>query len=262
MVEKQSGRFGYGDIVSVYEQSLSQISGETRAVVLATPNIGTQARADEAAQEIATEFAQPLDVKEIEMDGGERPTYLFDTLAVRDDFTGGFVGLVTGLESDFSEDGYIVRNYLNQRCPHFHFWGSWENMVEGLGVTWLSTIDSGVYRYSPYDGIWTAQNFGLSGAALTVREIATDPYDFETAWIATFDGIYRYEYGLWTKQTLPSPANDAGDSPAPTYSDLDFVSIDLPDTEVVVTTARHKSLNRGWVYTYNGTSWTSYQLSY
>jgi len=119
-------------------------------------------------------------------------------------------------------------------------------------------------------GTWESKNTGLTGNWLNVRDMKIDPatkYDYvKTLWIATQAGVARStdEGTSWTQFTMSTPENDAGDSPAPAVSDLDWYCIAFNpayEDEVYVLAG---SATRVWVYWTDdyGTTWYNWQVRF
>jgi len=254
--------FGTPSIKADVSRSNRYLPGETIAAAVAAPEWDTVDKATATANEMLDEYNDPMDLKWAVVPGD--PAYeLGDTVNLSDLFSGLGVGrpyraLVTAIRSRMTAEEYTMQIGLDTKCPRI--WG-WGRYLPSMGSEWLSLDGGGVYRYNYGSDSWVNTSGSLAGDALYVREVEPDPMENDIAWIATLDGIYKYLYSEWAKETLPDPVNDAGDSPAPTYADLDFVSIEVVDSDYIVATARHKTLNRGWLYIYSEDTWTSYQLA-
>ena len=256
--------FGFNNVVGTHEETIALLGDETRTIVLATPYIPTQQDAQDVADDMAGYFNTPLDTKEITMEGGERATFLLDTLSCTDDYVGTVTGLTTGLESDFNEQGYLVTHFLNERCPGF--WGLWEakNPVYcGLNHT-TGGLGLGVWKTTDHLS-WSDISYNLSGSELDVNAIALNPFNTNNIWITTRGGVFQTSGSVWNEVTMGNPVNLAGDSPAPTAADLDWLDIgfDLFDSGTVYVLATKASgTARSWLYksTTSGLTWESLQL--
>jgi len=254
--------FGTLGIAADVSRSNYYMGNETIVAAVASSEWDTFEKAYATANEMLDEYNDPMDLKWI-LTPGDTGYELGQTIDIIDRFTGvgggrSYRALVTNIISEMSDDGYIMRVGTDAKCPRIWGWGRY--FPSNLGTFWCSLDGGGAYRWDIANLTWVAQNDGLTGDALFIREIDVDWTTFDIAWAATYDGIYKFYYGFWEKQTLPDPVNDAGDSPAPTYADLDFASIEVISSDYVVTTAKHKTLNRGWLYVYSDSSWSSYQL--
>jgi len=256
--------FGYNNVVGIHEETIAELGTETRTAVLASPYIPTQADAQDVADDMATYFNTPLDTKEITMEGGERVTALLDTLSVADDYVGTISGLVTGLESNFSQDGYTVTHFLNERCPGF--WGLWEAKSPIYCGLNHPTSDGGLGIWRTIDHIsWDDFSYNLAGTELDINAVALNPFDTSNVWIATRGGVFETSGSVWSEVTMDDPTNLAGDSPAPEAADLDWVDIGFDrfnSGTIYVLATKASGTARSWLYktTTSGASWYVLQL--
>jgi len=255
--------FGYGNVKGQYEQSIPELGSETREVVLANPYIPNLAAAQAVAAEMAPYFATPLDTKECVMEGGEQVVSLLDTIGFTDEYMGTHSGLVTGIESDFAPSGYLVTHYLNERCPGF--WGYWGEVL-GMYCSVYHPISGsgGVYRTLDYES-WTDISYNLSGDDRYIHAIGLSSQG--ELWSCSADGLFKLPSSgsTWNQISTGAPSNDAGDSPAPTESDLVFVDIefDRGTSGTLYALARTRVDNpppRAWIFksTTSGGGWSSY----
>lgn len=261
--------FGYGNAKGQYTQSIPELGTETREAVLANPYIPTLAAAQGAAERMAPYFATPLDTKEVVMEGGEQVVSLLDTVEFNDGYVGAHSGLVTGVESAFGSDGYLITYYLNERCPGF--WGYWVSGVLGMycSVYHTTSGSGGVYRTLNYQ-TWTDIGYNLVGDDRYIHAIGLNPFIQGELWACSADGLFKLPSSgsTWSQISTGAPSNDAGDSPAPAESDLVFVDIEF-DRAVSGTfyvLARKKISNppvRTWIFktTTSGVSWSSYGVN-
>lgn len=137
---------------------------------------------------------------------------------------------------------------------------------------YIGTTDGGCYILTPSTGP-TAANTGLTGNHANFRSLRLNPHfsDLTTnqqhLWAATEDGVaYTVDgansWSVISKASLGTPTNSAGDSPAPTTSDIDprdiaFCPQDPQRVYVTCTTA-----TRTWLYYTDdyGATWSNIQV--
>jgi hypothetical protein len=257
--------FGYGNVKGEITTTIPELGTETRSAVLANPYIRTQEQAQAIAAQMMGYFDTPLDTKEIAMEGGERASYLLENVGTTDGYVGTISGQVTGLETTFAEDGYIQTHYLNERCPGF--WALGSGSPTG-GSCFIGHKSAGVYRYDYPADVATAKNTGLAGTALECHDLKVDPHFYgdgrRRVWRVTAGGVYKSDDDAetWQVVNFPDPVNAAGDSPAPTVSDLTFygMAFDKILRGVVYVLAGYITPNdRLWLYKTEdfGDTWVS-----
>jgi len=255
--------FGQGGAKGEVIQAIPELGDETRSAVLANPYIPTQADAQTAAEDMAPYFQTPLDTKEITYEGPEIVTSLLDTVAVNDDYCGYVMGLVTGVESSFDVNGYLVSLYLNERCPGF--WGVWQvgegrPIYLGLNHTALGS-GKGVWKTKDYKQ-WSNVSFNLAGNELNVNAVTINPFIGGEVWVCTPAGVFKKTSTTWVQVSMDDPTNSELASPAPVEADIDWLAIEFdifsPGTIYVL----GATSNRAWVFktATGGLSWSSYQI--
>lgn len=147
-------------------------------------------------------------------------------------------------------------------------------IVEPVKRLYIGTVDAGVF-VSDNSGTPAASNSGLSGDDLKLRAIRLHPAYAELpaaqqhVWIVTKTGLAYSVDGAatWTKiteATLGTPANTAGDDPAPATGDLDQIDIafDPQDERRIYLLRTWASPKRAWIYFSEdyGVSWENYQI--
>jgi len=119
------------------------------------------------------------------------------------------------------------------------------------------------------DGIYssespfTIKNSGLDGAWLNVNDaLVIQNGPLVETWIATDAGIAYSQNGgaSWNLQSLPTPPNNWGDTPAPSIAGLTFIALACDDTSDFTLYALARYWNgteyRAWLYYRpNGQSW-------
>lgn len=141
-------------------------------------------------------------------------------------------------------------------------------------ISAIGATNEGVYKYTLAGGL-VFSSTGLSAGHLDARPIRIHPAykDLPAAqqhvWIPTADGVAFSIDGAanWTvisKATLGTPANDAGDSPAPVTADLDQIDLcfDPQDPKRVYVVRTTTSPLRVWLYKTDnyGTTWSNTQV--
>lgn len=151
------------------------------------------------------------------------------------------------------------------------------NIVQYVALQrcYVFTTDGGLFILTPSGGP-TAANPGLTGNHTNMRAghvhpaYADLPVAQQHLWAATQDGVAYTVDGAanWTpvsKATLGTPANDAGDSPAPATADLDQIDLafDPQDPDRIYVTRTTISPERTWVYVSDdyGETWSNVQVS-
>lgn len=142
-----------------------------------------------------------------------------------------------------------------------------------IGVT--GTSNPGCYILTPSGGP-TQANTGLTGNHPNFRMLKIHPayrdlpVGQQHLWAATEDGVAYTTDGAtsWTvigKASLGTPANNAGDSPAPAATDLELVDLafDPQDPRRVYVVGRTTATPRTWLYVTDdyGANWSNYQVS-
>lgn len=162
-----------------------------QTVVFANPYIGTQESAEDFAEKLLDEFSRETLTKNVEIIGNPNIRVGEFINVTSDIFTG--TALVSVLQSDFSEEGYIMRLILDDLCPRL------AAAIDRLQTDiYAGTWGAGVYYYSFASEVWASMNTGLTN--LYVNDLAVDDGYFITA---TPSGIYtRVGANNWEKQTL------------------------------------------------------------
>jgi hypothetical protein len=169
---------------------------------------------------------------------------------------------VTSIEHDVDENGFLTTFVTGERCPRIAGWS------RRVPVVYAGTSGSGIYR-SMDGGIgWTDFNTGLPSGNKYVRRIAANAFDQVAAIVN--GGLYLHDGLTFSLEGLPNPSNDAGDSPAPSVSELSLVATDMSfsqDQVFVLATSKRTSGssvqdNRTWVYETDdyGDTWSSAQM--
>ena len=148
-------------------------------------------------------------------------------------------------------------------------------IVEPTERLYIGTTDLGVFLADNGDDP-AASNAGLSGDDLKLRSIRLNSHyadldaDEQHVWIVTKTGLAYNTAGgtgTWTKiteATLGTPANSAGDDPAPTASDLDQADICFcpQDNRRLYLVRFTTTPERAWLYWSDdyGESWQNNQV--
>lgn len=149
-------------------------------------------------------------------------------------------------------------------------------IVQPAERLYIGTSDSGLFVMDN-GATPAASNSGLSGDDLKLRAVRLHPAyadlepDKQHIWLVTKTGLAYSTNGgsTWSKiseATLGTPANTAGDSPAPAASDPDNIDLALCPQDkrrlylLRATTSPNK---RAWLYESNdyGASWSNTQVS-
>lgn len=264
--------WGDGAVMATVEDLANPyMDGEIRAAAIYSQRITTNAQAQELADKLAVDMAAPYDGKMCEVVGnGDYFTQVGDTVLIQDTFTGlNQSCLVYTVEDRMGPDKHTRNLGLDAKCPYYWGWGS--GVVPASGIAYIGHKSEGVYRHTIVTDSSVLRNVGLTGTALNIHDLKVNPHTYGEGkrhmWITTDDGVYKTENDaqLWTKVTLPAPANTAEDSPAPTVADLEWYSVEFDKVQprVVHVLAGYILPNdRLWLYTTKdyGLTWASVGL--
>jgi len=230
---------------------------------IASPGLGTTTAARDLASFAIGELAPVTDIKTFRTTGS--PAWKPAT-RVMIQYSGGNSGFsynrkgyITSVESEIGENGYTMEIKVDERCPRIAGWSKKDLIL------YATTAGNGVYRSLDLGLTWTSLNEGLPVSA-NVRFIAANS-DGE-AMCAIGNTLYFRRDAAWQQVTLPTPVNDAGDSPAPPTGSQTVVAIDssAPGAFHVLVTDVINSLYRTWVFQTDGSilpqtsDWSSVQM--
>jgi len=234
------------------------LPGEVRTAAVGTGQIHLPATAYALADKMLAEFANPLDVKVVEVVAN--PNYWIGQIIDFHDRHTGYHKtncVLTSLTATYDADGYTMELTLDEKCRHF--WG-WDTEPTYLPYLFCSTLGGGVWR-SPWDGYsvqWSEINNGLSGNAKTVYDMKMAA-DQDMLWVATAGGLYLTENSgdLWVGKTMPEPTPGHGPptpyalAPDPTNKNILYVlckTVDPYTSEDVPWIAKTDNKGSTWTY--------------
>ena len=139
---------------------------------------------------------------------------------------------------------------------------------------YVGTTSGGLYTIDP-DGTIAQSNTGLSGNHANFRALRLNPWFKDLAlsqqhlWATTQDGVADSidggsNWSVISEATLGTPANDAGDSPAPSASDPDNIDIAFDPQSVTRIYLSRTTATRAWLYYTDdyGANWSNVQVGY
>lgn len=201
------------------------------------------------------------------------------------DFGGGGVSNISGAAWSGSKTGSVTYDDTGTYTIEAHvtdLLGAESNhvfieveIVEPVERLYIGTSDSGLFIMDN-GGTPAASNSGLSGDDLKLRAVRLHPAyadldaDNQHVWLVTKTGLaYSTDGGAtWTKiseATLGTPANTAGDDPAPDADDPDNIDLafDPQDRDRLYLLRTTVSPLRAWLYKSDdyGASWSNTQVS-
>lgn len=261
-------RSGYGsrerNVFANASVSLPNIVPD-RVTAIATPMIQTGDEAQRVADYMLGELGDVTWVATgviegdptIQIGKSARMTYLdFDRTDV-----------ITSMESQWDQNGYIMKVTIGERCPRI---SGWSRLYPPI---FAGTTQHGVYKSTDGGINWAEFNTGLPAGVKNVTRLGFNSF-FEG--MAIVNGSLYYTDGIgdtWASRSLPAPVNTAGDNPPLGYGRL--VSVDAMGALgrfAVLTTSGSSSTGsspaemRSWIYTCessgsSASSWSSVQMS-
>lgn len=168
-----------------------------------------------------------------------------DNASLRHDAEGhdySVTGLVTSLSTRLDEKGYITNVTVGERCPRI------SGFSETVPPIALGTRGYGAFiSYTKGQG-WSDFNAGLPQGPKNVKRIAINA--FGQCMAIVNEKLWYNGGGGWAEETLPSPINSAGDSPAPGVTG-NLVTVDATGGDggfAVLMTGVFSGGKRSWVY--------------
>lgn len=165
-----------------------------QTVVIGNHLIGSQSDARSLAKKVVNELGKPTYVKTIQIIGTPDLAAGEYIDVQTDQFVG--TALITSLNSNFSENGYLIDLILDDLCPRLiaH--------ITPRGHLYAGTTQHGVYKHNSVS--WGSFNTGLTGSGLRVIDLSVDN---GLHIVATSGGIYtRVLSNPWIRQNLVLPA--------------------------------------------------------
>lgn len=236
-----------------------------RVAAIATPMIQTDDEAQRVADYMIGELGDVTWVATgviegdptIQIGKSARMTYLdFDRTDV-----------ITSLETQWDQNGYIMKVTIGERCPRI---SGWSRLYPPI---FAGTTRHGVYKSTDGGINWSEFNTGLPSGTKNVTRLGFNSF-FEG--MAIVNGSLYYTDGLsdtWETRSLPNPVNTAGDVPALGYGRL--IAVDATGglgqfavltTSGSVSSGSNPAEMRSWIYTCESSGstpslWTSVQMS-
>lgn len=261
-------RSGYGsrerNVFANASVSLPNIVPD-RVTAIATPMIQTGDEAQRVADYMLGELGDVTWVATgviegdptIQIGKSARMTYLdFDRTDV-----------ITSMESQWDQNGYIMKVTIGERCPRI---SGWSRLYPPI---FAGTTQHGVYKSTDGGINWTEFNTGLPSGIKNVTRLGFNSF-FEGMAIVNNSLYYTDGIGdTWQTRSLPSPSNMAGDMPPMGYGRM--IAVDASGALgqfSVLTTSGSSSTGslpaemRSWIYTCESSgstpsSWQSVQMS-
>jgi len=166
--------------------------------------------------------------------------------------------VITSLETDWTEEGYLTQITIGERCPRI---SGWSKLSPPL---YAGTFTDGIYRSTDGGLNWSEFNTGLPDGDKYVTKMG---FNYNDEGMAIVNGLLYYtdgESSTWSSRSLPSPSNGAGDDPAIGYGRL--VAVDATGTagefavlttNGLVSTGSDPAETRSWIYTCDNSGSTS-----
>jgi hypothetical protein len=176
-----------------------------QTVVVGNHLIGDQETAKSFANDLVYTLSKPQFVKKLEIIGNPELRSGIYVEVVSRLFIG--TALLSGLSSDFSEDGYKMSITLDDVCPRF------SNVSKEQEILYAGTAGSGVWKHNIYSTTWTNLSSGLD--QLYINDLSVDDGLFIAA---TPSGIYtKVNREPWFYEELPAILGSGNSVPSGTY---------------------------------------------
>lgn len=241
-------------------------AGCTKTAALSSTFIGTQAVADDLAQDILDFFDEDLDIKRC-LIAGDATIWLGETGTVSDPWSGySGTGLITSIETTVDDRGFRQLVSLDEKCGFIWGWGIEEDL-------YLMGCETGIWRTMRDGTNWVQINEGLTEEQYQVS--AGMEHWGGALWLALGSmpgdptGLWKrpspHTSGSWHEITLPDPANDAGHDPPPTSDQVPSKALRIVDDTIYLLRGHGYPTaypdRRGWIYiNKDGETWENYQI--
>lgn len=140
---------------------------DTRSIVIANGYISTDADALGIASIAIKEFTKPNYTVAVDVIGPKDFT-IGQRVHVNSKYVN-FVGVITTIGSELSQEGYITHLVINQRCPRLF------SFFDFGGSVYVGTDGNGVWRkYLAWDHTWTDFSTGIPAADRFITDLKVD----------------------------------------------------------------------------------------